>query len=252
MKKKDMFLVNPNEVIIRENFNPRVTINRFGEDEEDKNLISSVRDKGVLHPILVTRKDGKLYLVDGERRLRASREAGLTEISAISMGRVTEEDIFLASIISNSGKPLNPVEEGIAYMSLKKEGMKVEQIAKAVHKSVPTVYARIKIIAETSEGERQKYLDGKISLQELLALTKVKEDKRESTAEKMENSREGRKKKESLKLYLVMTKNNSVGIMKAKEESEVVSAMVESDNTEEIEFIREVSVSKNLVFLNQE
>ncbi len=104
-------------------------------------LASSIREKGILEPILVRRRESepgtpRLQIISGERRFRAAMEAGLIEIPVIEM-EVTEEEALEIALIENlQRKDLTPFEEAEGYRSLADRfGYTHEAISAAVGKS---------------------------------------------------------------------------------------------------------------------
>lgn len=103
-------------------------------------LVASIRDKGVLEPILVRRASddskAKFRIISGERRYRAAALAGLYEVPIIEMDVSEEEAIEIALIENLQRKDLTPFEEAEGYRSLAdRHGYTQEQIAGAVGKS---------------------------------------------------------------------------------------------------------------------
>lgn len=118
--------------------NPEQPRSEFGDLDE---LTASIREKGVLEPLLVRpNEDGTFMIVAGERRWRASREAGLSEIPCIEMD-LDEQGVAEIALIENlQRKDLNIWEEadGLAALS-EKFGYTQEQIAAKISKSRTTV-----------------------------------------------------------------------------------------------------------------
>lgn len=104
-------------------------------------LTKSITDKGVLEPILVRpREDGRYTIISGERRFRASLDAGLTEIPCIEMDVPDNELLEIALIENLQRKDLSPFEEADGYRSLQeRHAYTHEQIADAVGKSRVTI-----------------------------------------------------------------------------------------------------------------
>ncbi len=104
--------------IVANPFQPR---KKF-EEENLKSLSESIKRKGVLQPILVVKSNnGKYQLVAGERRFRATKLAGLTEIPAI-VTEIGEKDQLEIAILENiQREDLNPIEEAEAYKRLMEE-----------------------------------------------------------------------------------------------------------------------------------
>ena len=81
-------------------------------------LTESIREKGVLSPLIVAQKDGDYLLVAGERRLRAAKQAGLTEVPVI-LRPLSDEEIAQIALIENIQRAdLNVVEEANGYAAL--------------------------------------------------------------------------------------------------------------------------------------
>ena len=131
----DSISVNP--------YQPRRTF----DDERLAELAESIKEHGVLQPILVRRLDEGYQLVAGERRARAARRAGLTEIPAL-VREMSEREMMELSLIENIQRhDLDPVEESRAYRRLATEfGLTQEQIAQRVSKSRPYIANSIRLL----------------------------------------------------------------------------------------------------------
>lgn len=116
----------------------------MGEIDE---LAASIRDKGVLEPILV-RPDGKGYrIISGERRFHGAMEAGLVEIPAIIMEVSEDEALEIALVENLQRKDLTPFEEAEGYRSLgERFGYTHEQIAEAVGRSRSVVTETLSLL----------------------------------------------------------------------------------------------------------
>ncbi len=143
-------LIDPNPHQPREHFD-------YSGIEE---LVSSIREHGVMQPIIVTAKpDGRFELIAGERRLRASKIAGLATIPAL-IRTATEQQKFELSIIENIQRQnLNPIEEAKAYARLQSEfNLTQDEISERVGKSRPQVANMIRLLqlpAEIQDAIRQ-------------------------------------------------------------------------------------------------
>ncbi len=115
-------------------------------------LVASVRSKGVLEPLLVRRKedgsDGKLYrIVAGERRYRASLQAGLFEVPIVELEITDEEALEIALIENLQRKDLTAFEEAEGYQQLAATyGYTHEQLAEVVGKSRSTITETLHIL----------------------------------------------------------------------------------------------------------
>lgn len=128
--------------------NPRQPRQRFSEQSLEE-LSASIREHGVLQPILLTEdKQGLGYLlVAGERRFRAAERAGLRDIPAIIQA-VTDEEMLEIAIVENVQRDdLNPVEEARAYRALIDSfGWSQEQVAQRVGKKRSTVANALRLL----------------------------------------------------------------------------------------------------------
>jgi len=118
------------------------------DDEALADLSASIAQHGVLQPLLVRPlPDGSYQLVAGERRWRASRMAGLTEVPVVVRDMNEQEAAELALIENLQREDLNPMEEAIGYRTLMESyGMTQEQTAQAVNKSRPAVANALRLL----------------------------------------------------------------------------------------------------------
>ena len=118
------------------------------DDEALADLSASIAQHGVLQPLLVRpMPDGSYQLVAGERRWRASRMAGLTEVPVVVRDMDEQESAELALIENLQREDLNPVEEAIGYRTLMENyGMTQEQTAQVVNKSRPAVTNALRLL----------------------------------------------------------------------------------------------------------
>jgi ParB family chromosome partitioning protein len=127
----DITKIRPNR------FQPRVDFDPTALEE----LTSSIREKGVIQPVTVRRIPGGYELVAGERRVRASIEAGLANIPAYVLDVGTDADMLELAIIENVQREnLNPIEVALGYERLIQEcGLTQEEVAEKVGKDRSTV-----------------------------------------------------------------------------------------------------------------
>lgn len=117
------------------------------KEKELLELSESIKENGVIQPILVIEKDGVFEIVAGERRFRASKLAGLSKVPVI-VKRATKKDILVMSIIENVQRSdLNCVEEALAYFQLMNEfELTQEEVAKKIGKERSTVANFLRIL----------------------------------------------------------------------------------------------------------
>ena len=156
----DIDLIQPNRYQPRSHFAP----------EELAQLSESIREQGVLQPILVRKSDLGYELVAGERRLRAARMAGLDYVPVV-VKTVTDAQMLEMSIVENIQREnLNSIEEAEAYHRLIAEfGLTQEQAAKRVGKSRSAV-ANFLRLRQLPGPIKDSIIDGKLSMGHARAL----------------------------------------------------------------------------------
>ncbi|WP_353112510.1 ParB/RepB/Spo0J family partition protein [Microbacterium sp.] len=135
--------VDPNSIVP----NPRQPRTHFDESHLAE-LVHSVREFGVLQPVVVRRNaDGDYELIMGERRTRAAREAGLDAIPAI-VRETADEDLLRDALLENLHRSqLNPLEEASAYQQLLDDfGITQEELANRIGRSRPQISNTIRLL----------------------------------------------------------------------------------------------------------
>jgi ParB family chromosome partitioning protein len=136
--------------------NPRQPRTAFDEDQLSE-LAASIKDVGLLQPIVVRPLGDSTYeLVMGERRFRATKEAGLDTIPAII--RPTEEaDLLRDALLENLHRAnLNPLEEAAAYQQLLDDfGCSQEELSRRIHRSRPQISNTIRLLRLPSAVQRR-------------------------------------------------------------------------------------------------
>ncbi len=118
----------------------------FDEDAIEE-LSDSIKQFGVLQPLIVQKKDGYYEIVAGERRWRASKLAGLKKLPVIVRDYDEKERVKISLIENIQREDLNPIEEAKAYEQLRKEyGFKQEEIANSVSKSRTAVTNTMRLL----------------------------------------------------------------------------------------------------------
>jgi ParB family chromosome partitioning protein len=157
--------------------NPRQPREKF-DIEELENLAASIREHGVIQPLIVSPgKNGIYVLIAGERRLQASRKAGLQTVPVVIRHATDQQLLELALIENVQRADLNAIEEAEAYQNLAKEfRMSHEMIAARVGKSRVAVTNTLRLL-DASAAVKQALVDGRITeghARALLALTSAK------------------------------------------------------------------------------
>ncbi len=132
-------------------------------DEAIEELCASIREKGVLQPLLVRRVGDSYQLIAGERRFRAAQRAGLTRVPVTIRDVDDRESLELALIENLQRENLNPMEEARAYQRLADEfGLRHDEIAQRVGKNRSTVANAVRLLQLPAEV-RQQIERGEIS-----------------------------------------------------------------------------------------
>lgn len=133
------------------------------DEEAIKSLAASIKEKGVLQPLIVRPKDGEYELIAGERRLRASKEAGLTEVPVIVKELSDSEVLEIALIENLLRENLSAIEEANAYQSLMdKFSHTQERVASIVGKSRSYIANTLRLLS-LPEKIKQLVCEGKLS-----------------------------------------------------------------------------------------
>ncbi len=163
---------------------PNLSQPRKDFDEEALNQLSeSIAANGILQPLLIRPTQSGMYqIVAGERRWRAARMAGLTEVPALIRELSDEETDRIALIENLQRENLNAVETAQGYRRLMdKYGMTQEQLSEAVGKSRPAVANTLRIL-NLPEEVLPLVAEGKLSAGHAKAILAAPEDKRAEAA----------------------------------------------------------------------
>ncbi len=141
-KSSELLKLKLSEIVPDEN-QPR----REFTPEAMEALAASIKEHGVLQPIVVTREDGQYKIVAGERRWRASKIAGLDKIPAIVRSLDSQNRLELSIIENAQREDLNPIELATAYAKLKNQfNLSDEDIAAKVGKSEATIQNTLRLL----------------------------------------------------------------------------------------------------------
>jgi ParB family chromosome partitioning protein len=129
--------IKPNPYQPRRNF----------DEEKLKEMAVTIKERGILEPLLVRKSAGGYELISGERRLRAAKIAGLKKVPCVIKTINDDEALEIALIENLQREDLNPVEEARAYKVLKDRfGMTQEEIAEKVGKDRATVANKMRLL----------------------------------------------------------------------------------------------------------
>lgn len=166
--------ININDIKPNSN-QPRKT---FDEDKLEE-LAASIKEHGLIQPIVLRKVDKGFEIVAGERRWRAARKVGIKEVPCIIKELTDEENMLLAIIENMQREDLNPIEEaeGIRQM-IDTYGLTQEQVSKSVGKSRPYIANCLRLL-KLPEKIREYLADGSLSTGHAKAIAAVADGERQ-------------------------------------------------------------------------
>lgn len=153
----------------------------FVEGELDE-LMESIRQHGIIQPLIVRAVDGELELIAGERRWRASKKVGLKTVPIIEREATDREVLEMALVENLQRADLNPMEEALGYVRLAREfGLKQEEISKTVGKSRASVANSMRLL-DLHKDVQPLVAGGQISVGHAKAILSIKDGKAQKVA----------------------------------------------------------------------
>ncbi len=169
---KDYFLCDIDKIVSNK-YQPRLVFN----DDALKELSISIQKFGVLQPIIIKKTEGGYELIAGERRLKASKLAGLTQIPAILKKTDDENQLELALIENIQRENLNPIEEYKAYaLLIKKFNLTQDELSKILGKNRSTI-ANFLRLENLDEYVREALQNNKITMGHAKAILSITDKK---------------------------------------------------------------------------
>lgn len=159
-------LLKPNPKQPREEFNPKAL----------EELADSIRENGVLQPIIIEHSDGNFYIIAGERRTRASKLANLSKVP-VRLAKYDEFKKLEVALIENIQREnLNPIEEALGYFNMIQLGdLSQDEVAKRVGKNRSTVANALRLL-KLPDDMQKSLAAGQISSGHARAILSVKTD----------------------------------------------------------------------------
>jgi ParB family chromosome partitioning protein len=157
----------PIEFLVANTYQPRM----FFDEDKAKDLIASVKEKGILQPLLVRPRGKNRYeIVAGERRWRAAQVAGLHQVPVVIKEMNDEESLEIAIIENVQRHDLDPIEEAMGYRRLMEEFAHTQNaLGQAVGKSRSHIANMMRLLS-LPEGVQSLMRGGKISMGHARAL----------------------------------------------------------------------------------
>ena len=160
------YFVCPVEELKPHHQQPRKTFN----DAKMAELVASIREKGVIQPLVVRHTGDHYQIIAGERRWRAAQKAGLTEIPVIIQDVSEDWALEMALIENIQREDLNPIEEAEAYRHLMSNfELSQEEVARRVGRERPTVANALRLL-RLPETIQQDVITGQLSMGHARAL----------------------------------------------------------------------------------
>mgnify|MGYP002508770700 CR=1 FL=1 len=154
---------------------------KYFDDAALAELADSIRQHGIIQPLVVVKKDKHYEIVTGERRWRAAQLAGLKTVPVV-VKNLTEQEIMEISLIENiQREDLNPIEEALAYKRLLTEfNLKQDEVAERVSKSRTAVTNAMRLL-KLNEKVQQMVIDEMISTGHARALLGIEDQEKQYT-----------------------------------------------------------------------
>jgi len=160
------YFVCPVEELKPHHQQPRKTFN----DAKMAELVASIREKGVIQPLVVRHTDDHYQIIAGERRWRAAQKAGLKEVPVVIQDVSEDWALEMALIENIQREDLNPIEEAEAYRHLMSNfDLSQEEVARRVGRERPTVANALRLLRLPREIQ-QDVIDGQLSMGHARAL----------------------------------------------------------------------------------
>lgn len=173
-------MIEPNRNQPRKDFN----------EEQLQELADSIKQYGILQPLLVQKRENYYELIAGERRWRAAKLAGLKEVPVVIREYSQQESMEIALIENVQRADLNPIEEAQAYQRLMQEfGLRQEDIAQRVSKNRATITNSMRLL-KLAEEVQQMLAEDRITGGHARALLAIEDSKLQvQLAEKIEKDK---------------------------------------------------------------
>ena len=218
--------------------NPQQPRQNF-RDEDLEELARSVREKGILTPLLVSKiEEGGYRLIAGERRWRAAQKAGLVEVPVVVRETTPSEALELALVENIHRKDLNPIEEAQAYQRLLETTKTTQEIlAKNLGRDRSTIANMLRLL-NLPKAIQQDLIDEKLSTGQARVLAGIKDSERQGRFRER-TLKEGLTVRQ-LEAWLRKERTHLAGPKKKEEEDPMVTF------TEVVEVVGNVPVIKTI------
>ena len=171
VQTEEKILQVPIEDIIPNRFQPRLAF----DDASLSDLAASIKQHGIIQPLVLRRKNDKYEIVAGERRYKAARMAGLASVPAIISNLSDAASAEVAIVENVQRKDLSAIEEARSYQALLEKGyMTQEDLAKKMGLSQSAISNKLRLLS-LDESVQQAVIKEQISERHARSLLKVKD-----------------------------------------------------------------------------
>ena len=173
-REKEIVLV-PLEDIIPNRFQPRLSFDEQGLNE----LAQSIKEHGIIQPLVLRKIGDKFEIIAGERRYKASYIAGLTEVPAVIINLNDNESAEVAIVENIQRKDLSPIEEAKSYKKLLDRGyLTQDQLAGRMGKTQATVSNKLRLL-NLDEDVQAALLNNKISERHARSILRINDKEKQ-------------------------------------------------------------------------
>lgn len=177
---KEEVQIVPIDKIVESKTNPRKTL----DTQREKEIFESVKAKGIFAPLLVRPLNGNIEIVEGARRFRAAKAAGLASVPAI-IRSYTDDEAFEIQLISFTQRvDIHPLDEAAAYEALRKKKFDIAQISAKVGKERSYIARRLQLVNLIDQAKKQ-YQEERITLGHALELARLDPAQQKEALEEM-------------------------------------------------------------------
>ncbi len=218
VRQTDVYLIDTNADQPRKTF----------DEEKLRELADSIARHGMVQPIIVRQNGERFVIVAGERRFRAARMAGLTQVPVIVKALDDAEVMEVALIENLQRENLNPIEEAAAIRFLMEQhDLTQEEVAKRLAKSRPAIANSLRLL-NLDDGVQDYVREGKLSAGAARALVAVKDVRKQRTLAQ-EAALRGLSVREVERRAHAANNEEEIKRMKAEQKAEIVRGRISND-----------------------
>lgn len=218
VRQTDVYLIDTNADQPRKTF----------DEEKLRELADSITRHGMVQPIIVRQNGERFVIVAGERRFRAARMAGLTQVPVIVKALDDAEVMEVALIENLQRENLNPIEEAAAIRFLMEQhDLTQEEVAKRLAKSRPAIANSLRLL-NLDDGVQDYVREGKLSAGAARALVAVKDVRKQRTLAQ-EAALRGLSVREVERRAHAANNEEEIKRMKAEQKAEIARGRISND-----------------------